>query len=281
VCVCVCVWLVDIRGSNPLQGRAGDLGFCPAHGGSGRCTVGAIDGQGGCGYPIYRNGKCRHHGGCICRDTTTHPTCPDCWPLRFRRPEDFDPNGCFIVCAFRADHVPPAMPVALARAIDTAINVDALPGWMGDTPAHMSANLSQVRVDARQGIAAVMQLLLDQTHGIGSVVKAAADGKNHALRCHRQDGCLGNSQHAPHHDGFLSAGRYLTGVIVTAASEHARWLLERSGCGRTTIVLPDSSSVYVLLFAASANAMATHAVSGLPPTPVDAPPRMYDGAAER
>ena len=126
-----------------------------------------------------------------------------------------------------------------------------------------------------------MQLLLDQTHGIGSVVKAAADGKNHALRCHGQDACLGNSQHAPHHDGFLSAGRYLTGVIVTAASEHARWLLERSGCGRTTIVLPDSSSVYVLLFAASANAMATHAVSGLPPTPVDAPPRMYDGAAER
>ena len=46
-------------------------------------------------------------------------------------------------------------------------------------------------------------------------------------------------------------------------------------------MLPNSSSVYMLLFAASANAMATHAVSGLPPTPTEAPPRLYPGAAER
>jgi hypothetical protein len=210
----------------------------------------------------------------------THPTCAQCWPPRFRRPEDFDPSACFIVCAIRSKDAPLPMRVDLAHAIDATID-QGLPGWMGDTAAHMSANLTQEQVDVRAGIADVMQLLLSATEGIGSVVTASTDGKGHALRCHRQDGNCGNSEHAAHHDGFLSEGRYLTGVISAAASQHANWRLARQGCGSTTIVLPDGSRIYILLFAASANAMATHAVEPLPPTPTDAPPRLYAGAAER
>ena len=82
-------------GVTPTHGRSGDTGFCGRHSGGGRCTVGEIDGQGGCCRRIYRNGKCRYHIGCECCETMTHPTCAECWPLHFRRPEDFDPSACF------------------------------------------------------------------------------------------------------------------------------------------------------------------------------------------
>lgn len=92
-----------------------------------------------------------------------------------------------------------------------------------------------------------------------------------------QDGNNGSSKHGKHHDGFLSAGRYFTGVLCAANEAHAEWEFERLGRGRTRVVLPDPGRMYLLLFSASANTMATHAVSNLPRTTVSG--RL--GSAER
>ena len=111
----------------------------------------------------------------------------------------------------------------------------------------------------------MLQLLFGAA-AAGTVLTASADGNGYAVRGHAQDGNKGNSDHPNHHDGFLSPGRFFTGVIVTANSIHADWIFERRGCGRTRVILPDPDAVYLLLFPASSNAMATHGVSALPPT---------------
>lgn len=64
-----------------------------------------------------------------------------------------------------------------------------------------------------------------------------------------------------------------------AGSQHAVWPLERSGVGRTRLHPQDASAIYALVFDASANAMATHGVEALPPTPDTRPPRF--GSRER
>ena len=163
-------------------GRPGEPGRCKSCGGGGRCQVGADEaGRGGCGRPAYRNGVCLSHGGCDCRKGDKHPTCEECWPQRFRSPDEFDNNAPFIVCAIREEDAGRELREQLAAAIDVSI-ASGLPGWMGDSPAHNSCNMTSVQVDRFPAIRRVLNLLFCAESGLGTVLTTSADGKGHQAR---------------------------------------------------------------------------------------------------
>ena len=165
---------------------------------------------------------------------------------------------------------------ALAQDVDRALGTPGLAdgelpvGYRRDCPAHMSANMRPAHVRARAAVAASLDLVFNEEHGLGRIIQPATDGNGNECRLHGQDGSRagleGDSSHFKHRDGFKSRERDGTGVQAIAAEQHAWWDLEREGVGRCRVKPMHASRMYMLLFDAAANAMATHAVGPLPPT---------------
>ena len=110
-------------------------------------------------------------------------------------------------------------------------------------------------------VSAVLAFLFSETEGLGAALLPGADGNGHAVRMHAQDGALGRSGHLLHHDRYRSHEREVTYVLAIASHEQAVWQLVR-GESRTRVHLaPDR--MYLLVFGASANAMAMHGVGDL------------------
>ena len=110
-------------------------------------------------------------------------------------------------------------------------------------------------------VSAVLAFLFSETEGLGAALLPGADGNGHAVRMHAQDGALGRSGHLLHHDRYRSHEREVTYVLAIASHEQAVWQLVR-GTSRTEVQLT-AGNMYLLVFGASAHAMAMHGVGNL------------------
>ena len=130
-----------------------------------------------------------------------------------------------------------------------------------DCDAHRSINLSQRQIANTKTISEILALLFCKVDGLGAALVPGEDGNRHAVRLHAQDGALGRSGHLLHRENYRSHKREVAYVLAIASHEQAVWQLVR-GTSRTEVQLT-AGNMYLLVFGASANAMAMHGVGNL------------------
>ena len=195
-------------------------------------------------------------------DPHQHTSCATCFPTGSRHAKRFYPEDGFAIAEVKATD---ELKQSLATAIDEIVDKDGRRGYVGDCPAHISANLTSADVKRCRPIEEVLELAFDATLGLGERIEPGRDGQGYTTRAHAQDGNRpGRSRHAPHHDGFRSRYRDGTYVLVIAGNMHAEWIFERVAVRKRVRLTP--GKMYLLLFSASTNAMAKHGVDDLPRT---------------